>query len=167
MHTADNERFSADRVAHDGARAFALAALGHDVIFNTVLGLRCVLQLSDHEGVVGLSDLSVKLLMDALDGAAPIIAEHVDTTLSAERACMGLGAAAGLVALFGKNCEQVTSATTLPMVMDRIDRVALLAAELDILSRRQSIEERGDVLRRAILFREFRDLEVTEDKQFH
>jgi hypothetical protein len=163
MNPIDTDRFSADHFAREGARAFALAALGQDVLYNTVIGLRCVLQLSNHDGVVGLSELSVKLLMDASRGAVPAIAEHVEETLSAERAYFGMGAAAGLIALFGKPPEHVTAVETFPLVMDRIDHVALLAAELDILSRRHSIEARGDVLRRAVQVRQFLALDITDD----
>jgi hypothetical protein len=167
MNLNDSDRFSADHFASEGARAFALAGLGHDVIYNTVIGLRCVLQLSDHDGVVNLSELSVKLLMDASRGAVAAIAEQVEETLSAERACVGMGAASGLIALFGKPPEHVTTVTTFPMVMDRIDHVALLAAELDILSRRRSIEARGDVLRRAVQVRQFIDLDLTDGTQLN
>jgi hypothetical protein len=167
MTSISTDRFSAEHFAREGARAFALAALGYDVIYNVVLGLRCVLQLSDHDGVVDLSEPAVELLLEASRGATATIAEHVEEPISVERACVGMGAAVGLISLFGKPPEHVTTATTLPMLLDRIDHVALLAAELDVLSRRRSIDARGDVLRRAVQVRQFLELAVTEGVQLN
>jgi hypothetical protein len=163
MTTEVSDPFGANHFAIAGARAFALAGVGQDVIYNTVIGLRSVLQITEHEGVSGLSELLVKLLLDAAIGAVPFIAAEIDAPISAERAGVGMGAATGLIALFGKPRELVTTETTFDMVMDRIDHVALFAAELDILSRRRSIEARGDVLRQAVRVRQFIELDRSDD----
>ncbi len=84
-----------------------------------------------------------------------------------ERIVLGMGAASGLVALFGKPRDHVTTVTTMPLVLDQIDHVALLAAELDIISRRKSLEDRGNPLLLAIQFRRFADLQRTDAIELH
>lgn len=158
---------SAERIAIDGIRAFTAAALHHDVLHNAARGLRAVLKLSDHAGVVGISAEIVRDLSNASTDATPALATAVAETLTAECACLGMGAAAGLVALFGKTRDDVITATTLPLLMDRIDHAALLASRLDTIVLRQNIERRGDVLRRLITLARFSNQSSRDDLALH
>ena len=106
-----------------------MSSLGQDVIYNAVLGLRCILRLSDDLASLACRKVCARQLGRTAAEATPVIAEQVDNTLSAERAYFGMGAATGLVALFGKTQEQLVGLSTFPLVMDQVDHVALLAAE--------------------------------------
>ncbi|WP_398468001.1 hypothetical protein [Tardiphaga sp.] len=161
------EDFSAEQYARKAASSFTLAAFGHDVLFNSVQGLNCVLHLTNHPDVSTVSEAAVDAMMDAARASTPILAERIASILSAEHAGVGMGAAMGLILLFGKSQEYVTSVTSLPMVMDRIDYTSVLASELDIIVRRASIEARGDVLRRGVLFRQFEELQPDAAMQAH
>jgi hypothetical protein len=158
---------SAERIAVEGVRAFIAATLHRDVVFNAVLGLRAILRLANHPGVAGMSAELVGDLLEANGLAVSALAETVQKQLSEERINLGLGAAAGLVGLFGKSRDEVVAASTFNLVMDRIDHVALLTAELDVVHLNQSIERRGDVLRRAIVLSRFRDQSISNDLALH
>lgn len=85
---------------------------------------------------------------EAMKRAAATIIAAAHPHLDMDETALKLGAASGLLRLFGKDPAELWATETPEIAADRFDLAALLADELDALHRRRMIESRGDVFRR-------------------
>lgn len=146
----DSSSNDADLIASDAADAFAAAARGEDLTANVVKGLDYVLQITRHPGMLRMTKSALPRLEQAVIHAGLALAEQGECKFSTAHQVLGMAAALGAVSLFGKTKEEVTALATLPLVLDYVDHMSLLMAELTARSVAQRIELRGSVLRRAL-----------------
>lgn len=148
--TSDAGRISADLIAADAADAFAAAARGENVLQNVMLGLGCVLQITHHPGMLRMPRAVVQQLEQAVVQAGLVLAEQDECKFSNSHHLLGMVGALATVSFFGKTKEEVTTSATLPLVLDYTDHMSLLMAELVVSVVEKRIQERGNVLQRAL-----------------
>jgi len=134
---------------------FIAAREGHSVLLNTVLALRDFIRALEHPERGTASPDLVARLDDAITDVAPAIVREVGQSHPTPDVQIGLQAATGILSLFNTRCDEAAFAHLLPLALDRIDHIALLADELDALLRRRQIDARGNPFRASITGNQF------------
>jgi hypothetical protein len=139
-----------DFAASEAANAFSLVAQSENVVENVCKGLHYVLQIAVAADMTRVPEPEAQRLANGIVKAGPIFARSVDGKFSAELAKMGMMGALGLALLFGKTKDEITSSTSLALVLDHIDYVKVLMAEIKIAFLLEAIAQRGDAFRGAL-----------------
>jgi hypothetical protein len=143
-----------DAVLNRSAALLEQAAAGAAPLLHAAAGLRQLLVAIECSSVAASAE-SVARLDTAIRAATPSVTANAGDGLASDRIYVGVAAAIGFVQSLGLPDEP------LPVVLDRFDHVALVAAELDALHRRRQIAARGGPLARYVAVR--RALATTAD----
>ncbi|PSC06734.1 hypothetical protein SLNSH_02760 [Alsobacter soli] len=146
------EPIDSDKTLAAVADVFRKAAAGVDPVANVIIGLRVIVQAAGSNRLALSGPGPREAAAAAIYDAMPMVMKDMADRLTLEDIAPGMGAAAGLLAVF-----EAGDPWPAAIRQDQLDLAAILAAELEIVARRRGIERRGAPLQRQVQLAQARE----------